>query len=98
MTATLPFARPTPGRPPQAAAAWDSLPDLTDDALTVLSACPLTRRVARAVPGLADAAAGLAADHPRARELVELLALPEDEVFLVVHPAARAGFRVTTRG
>jgi hypothetical protein len=42
------------------------------------------------VPGLADAAAALAADHTRARELADLLALPEDEGFLVVHPGARA--------
>ena len=161
MTATLPFARPAPGRAPAAPdiafaalpllrrlrdalrlaarfrdgvrrleakrnqwgvprlfffdrdlqAEWNAvrpqerprdndaaLADLADDALTVLSACLLTRRAARAVTGLADAAAGLAADHPRARELVDLLALPEDEVFLVIHPTARAGFRVTTRG
>lgn len=83
-------------RPVDAPTADVELLDLIDDVLSVLSACPLTRRAARAVPGLA--AAATAVDHPRANELAELLAMPEDEVILVIHPTARAGFRLTTRG
>src|SRR5262245_30444812 len=56
------------------------------------------RRVARAMVGLRAAAESLALACPAARELAELLAIPEDEVFLVLHPAQRAGFRVVARG
>ena len=50
------------------------------------------------MPGLAEAAADLAADHPKARQIAEALAVPDDEVVRVIHPAARAGFRVLVRG
>ena len=52
------------------------------------------RRVARAIPGLPEAAARL----PAARELAELLALPDDETVLVLHPRERTGFRLFVRG
>jgi len=56
------------------------------------------RRVARAIDGLCPAAEELAADCPPARDLAELLAIPEDEVFTVLHPERHTGFRLITRG
>jgi hypothetical protein len=56
------------------------------------------RRVARAVPGLREAAAALAPRLPAAKELADLLAVPDDEAVLVLHPARRAGFRLLVRG
>ncbi len=56
------------------------------------------RRVARALEGLRSAAEELAADTPAARRLADLLAIPEDEVFTVLHPEQRTGFRLITRG
>lgn len=55
------------------------------------------RRVARAI-GLNEAAAPLAPHCPAAKELTELLAVPDDEVFLVLTPATRAGVRLHLRG
>ncbi len=54
------------------------------------------RRVARATDGLASAARAL--PFPAARELAELLAIPDDEVFLALAPAARTGVRLHLRG
>jgi hypothetical protein len=85
-------------RDPAAARACVELAELTDDALTVLAAGADARHAARAVPGLAEAAADLAADHPKARQIAEALTVPDDEVVRVIHPAARAGFRVLVRG
>jgi hypothetical protein len=56
----------------------------------LLCASANVRRAARAVPGLAEAAAG----YGPARELAELLAVPDDEVFLALAPAARTGVRL----
>jgi hypothetical protein len=56
------------------------------------------RRVARSVNGLQESAASMAPKCPAARDLAELLAMPEDEVVLVLYPARRAGFRVAVRG
>jgi hypothetical protein len=85
-------------RDPAAARACVELGELADDALTVLAAGADARHAARAVPGLVEAAAGLAADHPKARQIAEALAVPDDEGVRVIHPAARAGFRVLVRG
>ncbi len=85
-------------RDPAAARACVELAELVDDALTVLAAGAEARHAARAVPGLAEAAAELAADHPKARQIADTLAVPDDEVVRVIHPAARAGFRVLVRG
>jgi hypothetical protein len=85
-------------RDPAAARACVELAALADDVLTILAAGPEPRHAARAVPGLAEAATELAADHPKARQIAEALAVPDDEVVRVVHPAARAGFRVLVRG
>jgi hypothetical protein len=56
------------------------------------------RRVARAIDGLRFAAEELAADCPHARDLADLLAIPDDEVFTVLYPEQRTGFRLITRG
>jgi len=79
---------------PKLADAWNRLPDLLDDALALLAESPDVRRMARAVPGLRAAAASI----PQAAELAGVLAMPEEEVWLVIHPAARAGYRVVLEG
>jgi hypothetical protein len=56
------------------------------------------RRVARAVDGLRRAAEALAPVCPAAKDLTDLLAVPDDEVFLVLDPARRVGFRLAARG
>lgn len=56
------------------------------------------RRVARAVEGLMTAAESLAARCSAAKELADLLAVPDDEVFLVLQPDERTGFRLVVRG
>ncbi|MDB5311769.1 MAG: hypothetical protein JWO38_5971 [Gemmataceae bacterium] len=56
------------------------------------------RQVARAVPGLREAVALLAPAVAAARDLADLLAVPDDETVLILHPAARAGFRLFVRG
>jgi hypothetical protein len=85
-------------RDPADARACVELVELIDDTLTVLAAGAEARHAARAVPGLAEAAAALADDHPKARQVADALAVPDDEVIRVIHPAARAGFRVLVRG
>lgn len=52
------------------------------------------RRAARAVPGLAEAAH----QYGPAKELADLLAVPDDEVFLALAPAARTGVRLHLNG
>lgn len=74
--------------------AWDRLPDLLDDALSLCGESIDVRRMARAVPGLREAANAV----PQAAELAGILGLIEEEVWLVIHPAARAGFRVVVEG
>jgi hypothetical protein len=83
---------------PAAAEAWYALPDLFDDALTLLPAVVAVRRTARAIDGLNDRAGDLADVLPAAKELCELLAVPDDQVVLAVHPSARVGVRVVLRG
>lgn len=72
------------------------LADLIDDALTVMAASVEARHNARALPGLVEAVA--ASRDPKAWLLAEVLAIPDDEVVRVIHPAARAGFRILVRG
>lgn len=56
------------------------------------------RRVARAMPGFRDAAASLAAMCPVAKDLADLLAVPDDEVVTVLHPESRLGVRLLVQG
>jgi len=93
-----PYAAAVARRRPAAARAWADLGDLTADALTLLAGAVEVRRAARAVPRLRAAAAALAPDHPGCRHLAGVLAIPDDEVILALHPAARAGWRVRLRG
>ncbi len=72
--------------------------DLLADALTLLPASVEARRAARATDGLREAVAAVATAYKPARELVELLDVPDDQVVLAVHPAARVGVRVLIRG
>jgi hypothetical protein len=72
--------------------------DLIADALTLLPASIEARRAARATDGLRDAVVAVAKGHKPARELVELLDVPDDQVVLAIHPAARTGVRVLIRG
>ncbi|MBA4066048.1 MAG: hypothetical protein C0501_20480 [Isosphaera sp.] len=66
--------------------------------MPMLCASVEVRHVARAVPGLAAAAAALAPTCPAAADLAAVLAVPDDEVFVVLRPAARTGFRLAVRG
>jgi len=74
--------------------ARNRLPDLLDDALALCGDSIDVRRMARAVPGLRDAANAV----PHAEEFAGILGLIEEEVWLVIHPAARAGLRVVVEG
>ncbi len=56
------------------------------------------RHVARTVPGLWEAAVRLATVCPAARDLADLLAVPDDEVFTVLCPARKWGVRLVARG
>lgn len=56
------------------------------------------RRVARATPGLRTAALGLAPACSAAKDLADLLFVPDDEVVTVLHPALGLGFRCVVSG
>lgn len=90
--AALEAARPAPRDrfAELATAVADELPDLLEHFEV--------RRVARAIDGLKAAALALAPHCEAARDLADLLAVPDDEVFLVLSPADRTGVRVHARG
>ncbi len=56
------------------------------------------RRLARALDGLKAAALAMEPHNAAANDLADLLAVPDDEVFLVVAPNERAGVRLHARG
>src|SRR5437763_14517019 len=62
--------------------------------LPALFASVEVRRAARAIPGLREAAARV----PAAKALADLLAVPDDETVLVLHPRLRTGLRLFVRG
>ncbi|MFO0935827.1 MAG: hypothetical protein U0798_04830 [Gemmataceae bacterium] len=95
---TSQFAAPVARRDPEAAAAWTILPDLLADVLILLYGSRMVRRAARAIPGLRQAAEKLAPTISECRDLVEILAMPEDETILCLHPRAGVGVRVRMRG
>jgi len=66
--------------------------------LFTLVASVEVRRVGRATDGLRAAADLLAPRLPAARDLAELLAIPDDEVFLALAPLDRVGVRLHVRG
>jgi hypothetical protein len=90
--AELEAARPVPSEP------FRELTNLIADELHVLVGSVEVRRVARATDGLREAAGALASRCRAARELVELLAVPDDEVFLALAPGDRKGVRLSVRG
>jgi hypothetical protein len=83
-------ARSTPDRSPAAG----RLARLVAAELPALFASVEVRRAARAIPGLREAAARL----PAAKPLADLLAVPDDETVLVLHPRLRTGLRLFVRG
>jgi hypothetical protein len=66
--------------------------------LPALCASVDVRQAARGVEGLRSAAATLAPRCPAARDLAELLAVPDDEVVTVLHLKLRIGLRLVVRG
>lgn len=93
-----PYLAEVSARMPVAATAWRDLSSLLDDALTVLPASVECRRVARATTGLPAVAAAIGRYLPAAKELAELLAVPDDEVLLVVDVDRRTATRVLLTG
>jgi hypothetical protein len=85
-------------RPATPKAAPHPVADLIATELPALFASAEVRAAARAIPGLREAAASLAPTLREARDLADLLAVPDDEAVLVLHPALRAGFRLLVRG
>jgi hypothetical protein len=75
-----------------------ALSDLLEDAHLLLAESLDVRRAARATPGLYDAAKILGTELAPAKQLAELLRMPEGEAIRVIHPAAGAGYRVLTQG
>jgi hypothetical protein len=80
------------------AAAWEAIGSFASKAIDVLTGSLAARRIARAVPGLCDNAAALAEQIPLVRDLVDLLAVEDDAIFLVLHPPTERGFRVQVAG
>ncbi len=93
-----PYLAEVSARRPTAADAWRNLPELLDDALTVLPASVECRRVARATAGLTTAARAVARHVPAAHELAELLTVPDEEVVLVVDVDRKTAARVLLTG
>ncbi|MCS6866405.1 MAG: hypothetical protein RMJ56_15520 [Gemmataceae bacterium] len=92
-----------PQRQAELVAAGDRMPPWAELAAHIDAAMPElfrhveVRRLARALD-LAAAAQLLAGCCPAARRLVDLLAVPDDEVFLVLDPLRRSGVRWLLRG
>ncbi len=87
----LEAARDTPDR-------FAALADLVAAEMPALLAHVEVRRVARAIDGLKTAALAMASRCSAANDLADLLAVPDDEVFLVLAPRDRTGARLHIRG
>jgi len=85
-------------RPPSSAEPFAEVSNRIAAELPALCASVEVRRVARAIDGLHAATGALSPVCPTARDLADLLVVPDDEVFLVLHPERRAGFRLVARG
>ena len=92
--AELEAARPTP----VSADPFAGIAAQIAEELPMLCESVAVRRVARAIAGLRPAAEALASVCPAVRDLADLLAVPDDEVILVLHPERRVGFRLAVRG
>src|SRR5262245_56457327 len=77
---------------------FSELAELIAAEMPLLIACAEVRRVARAVDGLKHTAQRLASRCLAAKELADLLAVPDDEVFLALLPTERTGVRLHVRG
>jgi len=75
-----------------------ALDHLLEDAQMLWVESINVRRAARAEPGLYDAAREIGEVLPAAKQLAEMLRIPEGETIRVIHPGAVAGFRVLTMG
>ncbi len=75
-----------------------TLASVIADEMPLLLEAVEVRHAARAVDGLKAAAGAMAPHCPEAKDLADLLAVPDDEVFLVLSPAARTGVRLHLRG
>jgi hypothetical protein len=75
-----------------------ALSDLIAIEMPALLAHVEVRRVARAFDGLRELAGTLAPRCEAANDLADLLAVPDDEVFLVLAPHDRTGVRLHVRG
>jgi hypothetical protein len=86
------------GTPDRSRSERTTFSDLADDALTLLAGSIEVRRAARVVTGLQAAAERLASEDAKAQLVAGLLAIPDDEVMLALHPATRTGWRVRLGG
>jgi len=80
---------------------YDFGPDLDyvlEDSMLLLAESLDIRRAARATAGLYEAANAIAGELPAAKQLAELLRMPEGEAIRVIHPGCVAGFRLLTFG
>jgi hypothetical protein len=93
-----PYLAEMSARMPEAATAWRTLPDLLDDALTLLPVSVESRRVARATDELTALAKTVGKHLLDATEVAELLAVPDEEVLLVVDVDRRTAARVLLTG
>lgn len=92
------YGRAVARRQPADAQAWEDFRALAGTILEALIVSLPGRRIARSTGGLVDGLHILAADHAAARDLADLLVVQDDTIFLVLHPATRAGFRVGVEG
>ncbi|MFO0823289.1 MAG: hypothetical protein U0792_09235 [Gemmataceae bacterium] len=84
--------------PAPAADAFEGLSARIASEVSAMCRSVEVRRVARATPGLRQVAEAMAPVCVAARELADLLAVPDDEVVTVLHPGLNLGFRVVVRG
>jgi hypothetical protein len=84
--------------PQQHSQAEAELAHLIGAELPSLTARVELRRIARAIPDLKAAATALAPTCPAAQQLAELLSVPDDEIFVVLDPATRTGYRLVVQG
>ncbi|MFM8274537.1 MAG: hypothetical protein ACKODX_19710 [Gemmata sp.] len=83
---------------PPAPDPFAALTDLIATEMPALLAHVEVRRVARALGGLRELAGAVAPRCAAANDLAELLAVPDDEVFLALAPHDRTGVRLHVRG
>jgi|GEM_PF-4948831 len=85
-------------RNPIAFQSWSSLPEQLNRIGCQLENSPHARKSARSVKGLSAALQSLEKAIPECRRILDLLAIADDEVILVIHPQARWGARLLVNG